>query len=200
MSGFPVIKIGVGALLVAAVARAALPLHEGGELSFFVGPAQAADTPKDAVAAETGTECETPEILLQAIRDERALLEGQKQGLADRTAELQLLEERLKTESDRLDGLRGSLADLLERAEAAQTADVDRLVALYRNMKPAAAALIMDDLDLETSILVIGTMPERDAAPILARLSPIRARAISKIILERSQLPGDQDLGNIRID
>lgn len=197
------IRFGVGALLAAAVARAALPWHDAGGMDFFVGPAEAAesedtDTPDLPVSADAA--CGTPEILLQAIREERALLENQKQDLAERSAELQLLEERLKTESGRLDGLRGSLADLLDRAEAAQTADVDRLVALYRNMKPEAAALIMDDLDLEASILVIGTMPERDAAPILARLNPVRARAISKIILERSQLPGDQDLGNIRIE
>jgi flagellar motility protein MotE (MotC chaperone) len=67
-------------------------------------------------------------------------------------------------------------------------------------MKPADAARIMDDMDIETTIMVLGTMKPRIAAPILAKMSPVRARAVSKIILERSQLPGDQDLTGIRLN
>jgi flagellar motility protein MotE (MotC chaperone) len=58
----------------------------------------------------------------------------------------------------------------------------------------------MDDMDIETTIMVLGTMKPRIAAPILAKMSPVRARAVSKIILERSQLPGDQDLTGIRLN
>jgi hypothetical protein len=46
--------------------------------------------------------------------------------------------------------------------------------------------------------MVLGTMPERDAAPILANLDIVRAQAISRIILERSKLPGDQRLDNLK--
>ena len=67
-------------------------------------------------------------------------------------------------------------------------------------MKPADAARIMDDMDIETTIMILGTMKPRVAAPILAKMSPVRTRAVSKIILERSQLPGDQDLHGIRLN
>jgi flagellar motility protein MotE (MotC chaperone) len=67
-------------------------------------------------------------------------------------------------------------------------------------MKPKDAANIMNDLDIEVSVMVLGTMSERNAAPILAGLNPVRARAISKIILERSKLPGDQRLNNLKLD
>jgi flagellar motility protein MotE (MotC chaperone) len=40
-------------------------------------------------------------------------------------------------------------------------------------------------------------MKESKAAPILANMSIVRAQAISKIIYERSKLPGDQDLNGI---
>ena len=66
-------------------------------------------------------------------------------------------------------------------------------------MKPKEAAAIMNDLDIEVSVMVLGSMNERTAAPILANLTPIRARAISKIILERSKLPGDQRLDNLKL-
>jgi flagellar motility protein MotE (MotC chaperone) len=65
-------------------------------------------------------------------------------------------------------------------------------------MKPKEAAAIMNDLDIEVTVMVLGTMPERDAAPILANLDIVRAQAISRIILERSKLPGDQRLDNLK--
>ena len=85
------------------------------------------------------------------------------------------------------------------RIEANKTDDLNRLIDFYKNMKPADAARIMDDLDIETTVMVLGTMNPRSAAPILAKVSPVRARAVSKIILERSQLPGDQDLVGIKL-
>jgi flagellar motility protein MotE (MotC chaperone) len=87
----------------------------------------------------------------------------------------------------------------LGRIEANKTDDLNRLIDFYKNMKPADAARIMDDLDIETTVMVLGTMNPRSAAPILAKVSPVRARAVSKIILERSQLPGDQDLVGIKL-
>jgi flagellar motility protein MotE (MotC chaperone) len=47
--------------------------------------------------------------------------------------------------------------------------------------------------------MILGTMKPRTAAPILAKIPPVRARAVSKIILERSQLPADQDLTGIKL-
>ena len=88
---------------------------------------------------------------------------------------------------------------MFDRIQKAQTDDVDRLVALYAAMKPKEAAAIMDDLDIEVSVMVLATMPERDAAPILAKLNRTRARAISRIILERSKLPGDQRLHDLKL-
>ncbi|ETX16301.1 hypothetical protein OCH239_00180 [Roseivivax halodurans JCM 10272] len=190
------LQVGLGAFATAAILRTALPFVSEDISGMFVSPAEAAD----AEQTDGSSNCEPPEVLMRAIREERELLAAQKEHAAAREAELALLDERLAAETSRLDALREELSGLLDQAETAQNADLDRLVALYRNMKPEEAALIMNDLDLEVSILVLGTMPERDAAPIMARLSPVRARAISKIILERAQLPGDQDLSGIRID
>ncbi|MBP0484599.1 MotE family protein [Sagittula salina] len=142
--------------------------------------------------------CEAPEALLASIRDERELLERQKETAAKRTAELDLATETLDVERGRLEDLKSEVENLLARVEAAHTMDVDRLVLLYQNMKPKDAATIMNDLDIEVTVMVLGTMAERDAAPILAALDPVRARAVSQIILERSKLPGDQRLDNLK--
>lgn len=168
----------------------------------FVSAANAASGTKDPAPVPLAPEpqsCEAPEALLASIRHERELLEAQKARGAEREAEYDLASETLDIERQRLTDLKQELEGLMARIEAAHTADVDRLVALYRNMKPKDAASIMDDLDLEVSVMVLGTMDERDAAPILAALDPVRARAISQIILERSKLPGDQRLDDIRL-
>lgn len=144
--------------------------------------------------------CETPEQVLQSLTEERALIALNKVKLADREAEIALAREKLDIEKAALEELKSSIEGLLSVVEAQQTEDLDRLISLYNNMKPAEAATIMNDLDIEVMIMVLGSMSPRTAAPILAKMSPVRARAVSKIILERSKLPGDQKLNGIRFN
>jgi flagellar motility protein MotE (MotC chaperone) len=158
------------------------------------------DEADDNAAGETCVATGTPEEMLAVINAERKLLDDQRAALAQRRSEIDLANETLVIETARLDELKQEVEALLERANVAHVADVDRLVALYSNMKPRDAAAIMNDLDLEVTITVLGTMPERSAAPILATLNPVRARALSLILLERSKLPGDRRLDRIRLD
>ncbi len=144
-------------------------------------------------------QCDTPEEVLQSLSRERDLIAAQKDDLESRKSELALAREKLEIEKAALLELKSDIEALLARVKAAETEDLDRLIGFYQNMKPAEAARIMDDLDIEVTILVLAKMKPRIAAPILAKMSPVRARAVSKIILERSQLPGDQDLVGIKL-
>jgi len=137
---------------------------------------------------------------LQSLTQERNLVEDQKRALDTRESEVTLAREKLNIEKAALLDLKGSIEDLLKKVEAQQTDDLQRLISFYQNMKPAEAATIMNELDIEVVIMVMGTMKPRLAAPILAKMSPVRARAVSKIILERSKLPGDQRLNGIRLN
>ena len=47
-------------------------------------------------------------------------------------------------------------------------------------------------MDLEVATLVIAAMKESKSGPILAKMDAQRAQIISKIIYERSKMPGDQ--------
>ncbi|MFO7804423.1 MAG: hypothetical protein R6V30_01975 [Paracoccaceae bacterium] len=162
--------------------------------------AEALDTGEAAPMACSGLDGDTPEEVLAAIADERSLLEDQRSALEERAAEIDLANEMVAVKTGQLEELKQEVEALLDRAEATHLADVDRLVALYSNMKPRDAAVIMNDLDLEVMITVLGTMPERNAAPIVAALNPIRARAFSLILLERAKLPGDRRLDQVRLD
>ncbi|GAA6150381.1 hypothetical protein NBRC116586_34440 [Pseudooceanicola nitratireducens] len=206
MRPFPILLLalaGVGvAKLGVALIEPAKPMPAGEGL--FLSPAIAATAePEEKPAEVTDTmprACAMPEEMLQIISTERKFLEEQKAALAQREAEIDLASEKLQLEQARLEDLKSALDGLLAKVEAAKTDDVRRLVALYSNMKPKDAAAIMNDLDIEVSVMVLGTMSERTAAPILAGLTPVRARAISKIILERSKLPGDQRLNNLQLE
>ena len=153
----------------------------------------------DEGRAEASFAEETHQKTAHSLTKERELVRLQQEELENQRAEFALARERLNIEKASLTELKTSIEDLLGRVDAAQTEDLDRLIQLYTNMKPTDAARIMDDLDIETTIMILGTMKPRTAAPILAKIPPVRARAVSKIILERSQLPADQDLTGIKL-
>lgn len=219
MARFLVGKLLIGGLVVTAFAKAAvsfpdlatgedLPpastpivLAAGESEEETAGPVPAEAPPPIVVGLsdQVGL-CETPEEVLRNLAKERDLLNEQREALDLRQAEVTLAREKLGIEKSALTELKTSIESLLARVEAQQTEDLDRLISFYKNMKPAEAALIMDDLDIEVTIMVLGTMNPRNAAPILAKMAPVRARAVSKIILERGQLPGDQDSTGIRLN
>lgn len=166
-----------------------------------VSPASAAgsEEPAEPVAEAAPQVCEAPEAVFAEIKRERELLVQQSDALLEQEARLQIGQEKLAADAQQLRDLKTALEALLAKVEEQQSDDLDRLVNLYRNMKPKDAAEIINEMDIEISVLVLGSMPERDAAPILAGIDTARARAISKILVERSKLPGDQDFTGLRL-
>lgn len=157
----------------------------------------ASEPAKEAKVEMAPQQCEQPEEILLAIKNERDLLNVQKAILDERRASISLAEEKLKQETARLSSIKNDLEGLLLRVEQAKSDDLKRLVSIYSGMKPKEAASIMNTLDIEVTVMVLGLMKERDVAPIFAKLNLVRSQAISKIILERSKLPGDQKLKGI---
>lgn len=144
--------------------------------------------------------CEAvPEELLLVIGQERELVAADRAKATDMLSEAELAREKLAIETAQLEELKAEIGGMLDKVKAAHTEDLDRLITFYSQMKPTEAAAIMNDLDIEVTVMVLGTMAERSAAPIIAKMSPVRARAISKILFERSKLPGDQNLNGIRL-
>ena len=160
----------------------------------------AAEAPE---TASEETETETVDVLpelLVALQAERDALEDWREKLEQKEAEILFAKSALDAKHAELAALKAELEHLLERADRENTSDVGRLVEIYKAMKPVQAAAIMNEADIEVSVLVLAAMQPRNSGPILALMQPVRARAISKIILERSRLPGDQNLVNIRLD
>lgn len=132
-----------------------------------------------------------PELLAD-IAAERDALTARKAALDAREAEIDLARAAVLKQNDELTRLREDVAQMLEEAKGGERADISRLVKIYEAMKPAEAATILQGSDLELAVLVMGAMAERNAGPIMAAMAPDRANAISRVMLERSRLPGDQ--------
>lgn len=162
------------------------------------------DAPPPQVNAEASTYVSEsggllPE-LLSAIAAERMAMAQRTEALDLREAELAFAAAALSEQSNQLGQLKSEIERLLKLADGNHHDDVARLVKIYRAMKPAEAAEILSSADLEVTVLVLAAMTERDAGPIIARMNQVRAQAVSKIILERSRLPGDQRLISLKIN
>lgn len=138
--------------------------------------------------------------LLAVIAAEREALAQRSQALDQREAELAFAAAALSEQSTQLTALQSEIERLLSLADGNHHEDVLRLVKIYRAMKPIEAAAILSTADIEVTVLILAAMAERDAGAILAKMDQVRAQAVSKIILERSRLPGDQRLVNVKIN
>lgn len=138
--------------------------------------------------------------LLTAVAAERAALARRAEALDLREAEIAFAAAALAEQSGQLGQLKTEIERLLALADDNHHADVARLVKIYRAMKPGEAAQILSTADLEVTVLVLAAMTERDSGPILARMNQVRAQAVSKIILQRSRLPGDQRLISVKVN
>ena len=190
----------VGVYVLAALVSLKLLSDASGLVSLSaalgLGSATAAEpdaTPvTDTATASVVQSAALPE-LLAAIAIEREELAVRRATLDEREAEIELARTAVLKQNQELTMLREDVAQLLEQAKATEAADVSRLVNIYEAMKPTEAATILQDADLELAVLVLATMAERNAGPIMAAMAPDRANAVSRVLLERSRLPGDQE-------
>jgi len=161
-------------------------------------PPVAAGTGPD-LAAEAPATCPTSDELFLAISRERELVTDQRATLERDRAELELLREAVRQETLRLADLRDEIGEVLAGITRTEETEVRRLVTVYETMKPEEAARLLDGLDMSVTMTIIANMSEKRAAPVMARMSPLRAQAISRILVEMTKLPEDRNLEGIRL-
>lgn len=164
-----------------------------GGLAFFSSlPAQAEASTEEAAA------CIGEGPVLDLIREERRLLDERQERLDQEEAVLDIAKARIESDMEQLLALKREVEALLDLAEEKHEQDVDRLVGLYGRMRPKEAAAIISLMDLPSAVALFAGMPERQAGPILARVEPQKAQAISRVILDRNRLPADRQLPDLR--
>lgn len=127
--------------------------------------------------------------LLQQLSDRRRVLESREQELEIRTGLLSAAEKRIDKKVEELKVLRETISGLIKTFDKQQDTKMQSLVKIYEAMKPKEAALIFEELELDTLLDVAERMKERKLAPIMAKMNPVKAREMTIELARLRQLP-----------
>ena len=126
--------------------------------------------------------------VLHALAERRAALERRAQDIQYREAMLEAAERRIEEKVDGLKALQQSIEALLQQHEDQTESQYQSLVKIYENMKPKDAARIFEELEMTVLLPVVERMKERKTAPILAKMNPAKAKAITTELAQRRNL------------
>ena len=126
--------------------------------------------------------------LFEDLKDRRKELESQKRELSVREALLKTAEQELNQKYKELLSLKSEIEELLVQQSDEEKKRVTSLVKIYEGMKPKDAARIFNTLDLDILISVVSKMSERKSAPIIASMSPERARTLTTMLMDQKTL------------
>ncbi len=155
-------------------------------------PAPAPESPqaeavRDAVPEEdmfTEAEIET----LQDLAARRQELDRRERELETRDALLQAAEKRIDEKVTELRALKAQIERLVVQYDEGEQAKFQSLVKIYESMKPKDAARIFGELEMDILLDVVERMREQKAAPILAKMDPTKAKAVTTELAQRRRL------------
>lgn len=149
-----------------------VPLNEHGDAlamelnsQGLLVPVMGDDGSRDQLLERLGERRETLETREKEIELRLALVEAAEKRIEERTAALKALEARINA--------------LVEEKKSDEQEQFAGIVAMYETMKPREAAVIFDTLDTQMLVRVARAMNPRKMAPILARMEPMKARALT---------------------
>lgn len=123
---------------------------------------------------------------LSQRRDE---LEQREKELDMRSALLAAAEKRLDERTAQLKALEEKVNKLVDENKTAEQQQFAGLVAMYETMKPKDAATIFNQLDMPVLLGVSRAMNPRKLAPIMARMDPMQAKALTAGLAAADQPP-----------
>lgn len=127
--------------------------------------------------------------LLQKLAERRVEIDARAKELETREAMLAAAESRIDTKIQEFKALQATIESLVKTYDEQQSAKLMSLVKIYENMKPKDAALIFEELDMDTLLQVAEKMKERSLSPIMAKMNPQRAREVTVELNQLRKLP-----------
>lgn len=113
------------------------------------------------------------------LSERRAELEQREKELDMRSTLMDAAEKRIEERGAELRALEEKITKLVDDNKTAEQQQFVSLVAMYENMKPKDAAAIFDQLDMPVLLGLANAMNPRKMSPILARMSPMKAKALT---------------------
>ncbi len=140
------------------------------------------ENPAVSKELETSTEHRYTAVeveLLQSLSKRREELERWENNIQIKETMLDATQKRIDDKIKQIEAMKKQVAALLDQYNKQEDAKIGSLVKIYENMKPAEAARIFDEVEMPILLLVIDAMAEKKAAPILAAMSPQKAKQLT---------------------
>jgi len=126
--------------------------------------------------------------LLQNLSQRREEIDKYADDVNMREKLLEATELRIDNKIKQMQLMQKDLKEQLERSKAKEDTEMKSLVKIYENMKPADAARIFNELDMNILLDVVDRMSEKKAAPILANMSAVKAKDVTVKLAEMRQI------------
>jgi flagellar motility protein MotE (MotC chaperone) len=127
--------------------------------------------------------------VLQKLAVRRVELDKRSREIDLRETMLVATERRVEAKIATLKKYQTMVQDLLKKYDKEQEAKYRSLVKIYESMKPKNAARIFEQLDMKVLLNVVERMREARTGPILAKMSPAKAKAVTAALADRGKLP-----------
>lgn len=127
--------------------------------------------------------------VLQNLQARRGQLDQREQALQTSLALLTAAEAKVDAKIKTFNDLKAQVQALMGAADKKQKDEVDRLVKVYSDMKPAQAAAVMVQLDDKVRVPVAAAMKEQKLAAILSAMPPAEAKKLTEKLANRFTPP-----------
>jgi len=126
--------------------------------------------------------------ILQNLSARRKEIDLREEAVVKREVLFQAAEKRLEEKIGELRKIKDEIEGLIRKYNEQEETELKSLVKIYETMKPKDAARIFDELELKVLLQVFQRMKEAKTAPILASMSPARAKEVTTQLAERREL------------
>jgi flagellar motility protein MotE (MotC chaperone) len=122
--------------------------------------------------------------LLQTLQERRQTLDTRERDIVTRENLLATTDTKIRERMNALKAVEGNLQKLLGQVDDLESQRITSLVRVYEKMKPKDAAAVWEGLDTEVLLKIAQKMKEQPLSLILAKMSPERAREVTRRLAE----------------
>ncbi len=123
--------------------------------------------------------------VIQSLGARRGELDQREQGLSTELALIQAAEAKVDAKITTMNALKADMQAMLGQLDDKQQAEVNRLVKVYEDMKPQAAAARFTLLTDEVRLPIAAQMKEQKLSAIIANMAPADAKHLTEALAAR---------------
>lgn len=162
------------------------------------GPADACPAP-DLIADQAGLSPYEIQVL-RSLSERRGEIDAREAALDTREQTIAAAEIRLSEQINELQTLESDIQSLIGELDEKNDAQLASLVKWYETMKPKDAARIFDTLNDSLLLTLADRMKPAAMAAILADMSSERARTLTQLMAQKTELPETAEALKARVD